>query len=93
MLCNEPAFYFVSGVLVSPTRTLQVAGFELQRRYGRAFDKVVQTIKTEVLPILLHKKMVRSTGDRAGLLCGWGADRALLGCRTFLPPHSVTTYY
>ncbi|CAM9109024.1 unnamed protein product [Pylaiella littoralis] len=37
---------------------LKVAGFELQRRYGSAFDKVVQTIKTEVLPILLPKTMV-----------------------------------
>ncbi|CAM9666138.1 unnamed protein product, partial [Hapterophycus canaliculatus] len=37
---------------------LKVAGFELQRRYGRAFDKVVQTIKVEVLPILLPKAIV-----------------------------------
>ncbi|CAM9401592.1 unnamed protein product [Ectocarpus fasciculatus] len=37
---------------------LKVAGFELQRHYGRAFDKVVQAIKTEILPILLPKSVV-----------------------------------
>lgn len=49
--------FLLSGVFGFRSR-VQAAGFELQRRYGRAFDKVVQTIKTDVLPILLPKKMV-----------------------------------
>lgn len=45
----------------------------MQRRYGRAFDKVVQTIKTEILPILLPKKMVRATRDGASHAILWFA--------------------
>eukprot|EP00904_Undaria_pinnatifida_P001137 jgi/Undpi1/11023/HiC_scaffold_30.g13323.m1 len=37
---------------------LKTAGFELQRRYGNALDKVVQTIKDEIFPALLPKSMV-----------------------------------
>ena len=52
-LSPPPLLFFVDG-------TLQVAGFELQRRYGAAMDKVVKTVKEEVLPALLPKSMVRN---------------------------------
>lgn len=60
----------------------QVAGFELQRRYGSAFDKVVQTIKTEVLPILLPKTMVGATRNLVFVL-------SLLSSPSLLDPVSL----
>ncbi|CAM9129364.1 unnamed protein product [Ascophyllum nodosum] len=58
---------------------LKVAGFELQRRYGKAFQKVVLIIKTDVLPILLPRSMVPH------LLDVIIQDYESTGCR-FLPP-------
>lgn len=51
---RRPDLDFIFSIAHPP----QVAGFELQRHYGRAFDKVVQAIKTEILPILLPKSVV-----------------------------------
>ncbi|CAM9101257.1 unnamed protein product [Discosporangium mesarthrocarpum] len=37
---------------------LMVAGYELQRRYGSAMEKIVRAIKKDILPILLPKSNV-----------------------------------
>ncbi|CAM9307538.1 unnamed protein product [Ascophyllum nodosum] len=58
---------------------LKVAGFELQRRYGKAFHDVVLIIKTDVLPILLPKSMVPHLLDVVI------QDYESTGCR-LLPP-------
>lgn len=48
-----------------------MAGFELQQRYGKALDKIVMTVKTEVLPALLPRSTVSRRGYGSGLFAGW----------------------